>query len=152
MKLLRHTSRMQADTWVVQPAGIVKPPAVETGQLCASGRHWERPRDRVSRGRAGLCPIPGLGEVAGEEQSHAVLAMHGSLWAEDVVLTLVGPYRHMSWKAASVGAGRVGNAPLPQWRHVRACLALAEHGAPLCFAALCLPGIGVGRPWVLLTR
>lgn len=80
MKLLRHTSRIQSDTWEVQLAGIMKPPTVEKGQLCASGRRWERPRDRVSRGRAAPCPIPGQGEVAGEEQSCAVLgtAVHGA--------------------------------------------------------------------------
>lgn len=33
MKLLRHTSRIQADTWEVQPAGIVKPPTVEKGSF-----------------------------------------------------------------------------------------------------------------------
>lgn len=74
MKLLRHTSGMQADTWEVQPPGITKPPTVEKGQLCASGR---RRRERL-RDRAVLCPTPGQGEVAGEEQSRAVL---GNAWA-----------------------------------------------------------------------
>jgi hypothetical protein len=45
MKLLRHTSKIQADTWEVQPAGIMKPPTVEK--------------------RAALCQWPPLGKAEG---------------------------------------------------------------------------------------